>query len=176
MKHFTIDNDSHNIMLHTSVAEAEAVPNTQRFATEAALGKLAAEWPTARLVEIWNSLPGVPPVSKFKDRNTAVARIWKALQNLGAAEPQQEPDEHQSESADTSAESEVRASDTVSDVTPQSAHVAPEEGTANNVATSAEEAPVAPSSCATWADCGAMSATVSLAAESVSALASTDSL
>jgi hypothetical protein len=78
MKHFTIDDDSNNIIVHTSAAEAEAMPNSQRFATEAALGNLAAEWPATRLVEIWSSLPGVTPVSKFKDRNTAVARIWKA--------------------------------------------------------------------------------------------------
>jgi hypothetical protein len=144
MKHFTIDNESNEIMVHTVVAEAEAVPNTQRFATEAALGKLASEWPAARLVEIWNSLPGVTPVSKFKDRNTAVARIWKALQNLGTAEPQAQPDEHQSESADTSAETELVAADTATDVAPHSAHVAPEDGAADHVATPADEAPVAP--------------------------------
>ena len=62
MKHFTIDNESNNIMIHTSVAEADAMPDTQRFATEAALGKLAEDWPTGRLVGIWNSLPGVTPV------------------------------------------------------------------------------------------------------------------
>ena len=43
---------------------------------------MAAEWPTARLVEIWNSLPGVTPVTKFKDRKTAAGRIWKAIQTL----------------------------------------------------------------------------------------------
>ena len=36
----------------------------------------------ARLVEIWNSLPGAEKVKKFKDRNTAVERIWKAIQSL----------------------------------------------------------------------------------------------
>jgi hypothetical protein len=49
------------------------------FSSEAALTTLAAEWPTKRLVEIWNKLPGAKPVSKFKDRETAVARIWKAV-------------------------------------------------------------------------------------------------
>ncbi|HKD05896.1 MAG TPA: DUF3489 domain-containing protein [Bryobacteraceae bacterium] len=144
MKHFTIENETNNIMVHTSVAEADAVPNSQRFGTEAALGKLAAEWPAARLVEIWNSLPGVTPLSKFKDRSTAVSRIWKALQSLGAPEPQQEPDEHPSESVETSAEPEATAIDTAADVAPQSANVAPEDGTANNVATPTDEAPVAP--------------------------------
>jgi hypothetical protein len=72
LKHFTIENETNNIMVHTSVAEADAVPNSRRFGTEAALGKLAADWPTARLVDVWNSLPGVTPVGKFKDRSTAV--------------------------------------------------------------------------------------------------------
>src|ERR1035438_9961999 len=86
MKTFTIDNES-NITVHGSVKEADAVPNSERFTNEAALAKLAASWPAARLVEIWNSLPGETPVRKFKDRATAVSRIWKALQNLGQSAP-----------------------------------------------------------------------------------------
>jgi Protein of unknown function (DUF3489) len=34
-------------------------------------------------VAIWNSLPGVKPVKKFKDRTTAATRIWNSIQNLG---------------------------------------------------------------------------------------------
>jgi hypothetical protein len=45
----------------------------------------AANWPLARLVEIWNSLPGAEKVKKFKDRATAMERIWKAIQSLSAA-------------------------------------------------------------------------------------------
>ena len=33
-------------------------------------------------MEIWNSIPGFTAVKKFTDRKTAVARIWKAIQNL----------------------------------------------------------------------------------------------
>src|SRR6202050_3088261 len=87
MKNFTIDNETNNITVHGSVKEAEALPNSERFGNEAALAKLAANWPAARLVEIWNSLPGETPVRKFKDRATAVGRIWKALQNLGQTPP-----------------------------------------------------------------------------------------
>jgi hypothetical protein len=53
----------------------------------------AASWPTQRLIEIWNSLPGVAPVNKFTDRKTAGIRIWKAMQSLGetvTAEPASE--------------------------------------------------------------------------------------
>lgn len=87
MKHFTIENETNNITIYGSAKEAEAVPNSERFSNEAALAKLAANWPAARLVEIFNGLPGVTEVKKFKDRATAVSRIWKAIQTLGQAEP-----------------------------------------------------------------------------------------
>ena len=87
MKTFTIENETNNITIHGSAREAEAVPNSERFSNEAALTKLAANCPASRLVEIWNSLPGETQVRKFKDRATAVSRIWKALQNLEQAAP-----------------------------------------------------------------------------------------
>src|SRR6266567_136569 len=87
VKTFTIENETNNITSHASAREAEATPGSDRFGTEAALAKLAANWPAARLVEIWNSLPGETPVKKFKDRATAVSRIWKAIQSLGQAAP-----------------------------------------------------------------------------------------
>ena len=82
MKSFTIENETNNITIHASAKEAEAVSDAEHFGTEAALLKLAANWPAARLVEIWNSLPGAVPVQKFKDRGTAARRIWKAIQSL----------------------------------------------------------------------------------------------
>jgi hypothetical protein len=36
-------------------------------------------------IAIWNSLPGVTPVKKFKDRTTAATRIWNRIQDLGEA-------------------------------------------------------------------------------------------
>jgi hypothetical protein len=86
MKHFTIENDNNNITVYGSAKEADAVPDSERFSNEAALAKLAANWPAVPLMEIWNSLPGVTEVTKFKDRATAVSRIWKAIQTLGQAE------------------------------------------------------------------------------------------
>lgn len=82
MKQFTIDNDN-NITLHASVQDAEAVTIAEQFSTAAGLAKLAHKWPAARLVEIWNRLPGVSPVKKFTDRKTAATRIWKQIQSLG---------------------------------------------------------------------------------------------
>jgi hypothetical protein len=87
MKVFTIETETNNITIHASVKEADAVPNSQRFGTEAGLAKLAADWPMARLVEILNSLPGETAVKKFKDRATAVSRIWRAIQTLGGSVP-----------------------------------------------------------------------------------------
>jgi hypothetical protein len=83
MKTYTIENETNNITVHATKQEAEAVAGSECFANEATLAKLAANWPTARLVEIWNSLPGETQVKKFKDRATAVSRIWKAIQRLG---------------------------------------------------------------------------------------------
>ena len=46
-----------------------------------------AEWPSARLIAVWNGIPGVVPVKKFTDRATAVKRIWNAIQGLEPARP-----------------------------------------------------------------------------------------
>ena len=53
-----------------------------KFSSERELRKLAAHWPCSRLVEIWNQLPGVRPIIRFTDRNTAICRIWAAVQDL----------------------------------------------------------------------------------------------
>ncbi len=87
MRIFTIETETNNIIVHDTIQEAKAVTNAEPFRNEAGLNKLAADWPATRLVEIWNSLPGVSPVKKFKDHKTAVSRIWKALQSLGQAAP-----------------------------------------------------------------------------------------
>ena len=94
MKIFTIENETNNITVHATIQDAEAVANADNFRSESGLHKLATDWPAARLVEIWNSLPGASPVKKFKDRQTAVSRIWKALQRLGqvAAPAADEPE------------------------------------------------------------------------------------
>jgi hypothetical protein len=121
MKTFTIENETNNITLHATAQEAESVANAENFRNEAGLAKLAANWPTARLVEIWNSLPGETPVKKFKDRATAVSRIWKAIQRLGQT-----------------IEDVVTAP-----VEPQTAHVAPDKAPAKTKATRTKKAPVA---------------------------------
>jgi hypothetical protein len=53
----------------------------------AELQRVASEWPSARLVAIWNSIPGKIPVRKFTDRSTGLNRIWQAIQSLKPAPP-----------------------------------------------------------------------------------------
>jgi uncharacterized protein DUF3489 len=85
LKVFTIDKEN-NITAYSSRQQAVACGDPV-FATPGELTKLSEAWPAARLVEIWNSLTGVVVVKRFTDRNTAVTRIWKAIQTLQPAEP-----------------------------------------------------------------------------------------
>jgi Protein of unknown function (DUF3489) len=84
MTTFTIDTDN-NITTHGTPEEAAATTATpfDTFASQKELAELVAAWPAERLLAIWNSLPGVTPVKKFKDRTTAATRIWKSIQELG---------------------------------------------------------------------------------------------
>src|SRR5580704_12751824 len=92
MRTFMIENETNNITALPTAQAAKSATGAKRFATAAALAGLAAHWPPTRLVEIWNSLPGATPVKKFKDRATAVSRIWKAIQNLGDGVQAEEDD------------------------------------------------------------------------------------
>lgn len=82
MKAFTIDAEN-NITVYASAKAAPKTEATEVFTSENALAELAVNWPATRLVEIWNSLPGVTPLRKFADRKKAVARIWAAIQSFG---------------------------------------------------------------------------------------------
>ena len=98
MKTFTIDSDN-SITVFASMQQAKTSDQTDAvlFTTQEELAKLAAHWPTHRLVDIWNSLPGFTPVKKFTDRKTAIARIWKAIQSL---QPSPEAEEKAAPSRD----------------------------------------------------------------------------
>lgn len=87
MKTFTIDSDN-NISVFASKKETAAASTPfDPFTSQSELAELAAEWPMSRLVEIWNSIPGVTAVSKFTSKKIAMERIWKAIQNLGTDIP-----------------------------------------------------------------------------------------
>lgn len=99
MATFTIDSENNNIVAHAGVPASAA--HQQTFASEKELARLAAGWPSARLIEVWNSFAGVTPfddlkpVKKFTNRQIAVRRIWQALKRLSPAfAPQAEPVAH----------------------------------------------------------------------------------
>lgn len=76
---FTIDSEN-NI---TAVGTDAAIPeNAQQFGGQKELGKLAADWPAERLVDIWNSLPGVKTRQKVHESQH---RGWPYLE--GHPEP-----------------------------------------------------------------------------------------
>lgn len=90
MTTFNIDNEN-NITAFAAQKDALKHSAEGTFASEKALLKLTSQWPIGRFVDIWNTFAGVvpfdhvKPVKKFTDRNTAVARIWKAVQALTPA-------------------------------------------------------------------------------------------
>lgn len=93
MPTFTIDTDNNITALANPNA---ATAGTEIFSTQKQLAGLAANWPIARLVAIWNSFAGCPPfgslkpVKRFENRQKAVARIWKACAVLAATLPAEE--------------------------------------------------------------------------------------
>ena len=70
-------------VLRLNEAETEQVENA--FAGVEELRQLVADWPLRRLVDVWNKLPGVRPVTRFENREVAVQRIWRAV------DPEQQP-------------------------------------------------------------------------------------
>ena len=60
------------------LVEAQGEPVGHVFSSEE-FAQLVADWPLRSLVEIWNKLPGVRPLSRFENREVAVQRIWRAL-------------------------------------------------------------------------------------------------
>jgi hypothetical protein len=87
---FTIDQDN-NITAFASAKKAESNPESECFRSAKELDKVARKWPASRLIEIWNSLPGVTPVRKFTSRRVGIDRIWKGIQNLAPEDGAQAP-------------------------------------------------------------------------------------
>jgi len=79
---FTIDVDNNITVLDSTEKIEERQEGTEIFSSSQELDALAGKWPGSRLVEIWNSLPGVEQVERFTSRQVAAARIWKAIQQL----------------------------------------------------------------------------------------------
>ena len=78
------DNDNNITAFPTpDHAEAAVGVGAQPFTSQKQLAELASAWPAERLVEIWNSLPGVEPVKGFQSVKAAARRIWGRIQTLG---------------------------------------------------------------------------------------------
>jgi hypothetical protein len=87
MKTFTIDAENDITAFATpDLAAASVAAGAQAFGNQQELAELAASWPAGRLIEVWNSLPGVKPVKGFKTGNGAVGKIWNRIQSLGEPE------------------------------------------------------------------------------------------
>jgi hypothetical protein len=85
MKAFVLTPENFMIAFSSADKLPTDLDQLERIKSEQELAKLAANWPTARLIAIWNNLPGTTPIRKFTDRKTGVARIWKAMQALEPA-------------------------------------------------------------------------------------------
>jgi hypothetical protein len=81
MRIFTID-AGNTIAMSTSTDQRGSKSGAAQFTTKKQLAALAAHWPSGRLVEIWNKLPGTRKIAKFTDRQTGVNRIWRAIERL----------------------------------------------------------------------------------------------
>src|ERR1700680_276342 len=81
MRVFTMD-AGNTIAVSTSTEQRVSKSGAARFTNQKQFAALAAHWPSGRLVEIWNSLPGVRKIAKFTDRQTGVRRIWRAIEQL----------------------------------------------------------------------------------------------
>jgi hypothetical protein len=82
-----------NVTAYPTVAEAKqavavAGESEPRLAVTSEAELAASSLGVGQLVAIWNGFAGVvpfddlKPVRKFTDRNTAIARLWKAVQRL----------------------------------------------------------------------------------------------
>jgi hypothetical protein len=101
MRAFTID-ETNAITVHETRKAAKAI-GAEVFTSEVELADLIGP-DSKRLVEIYNSIPGTKPVSKFTNRKVATERIWKTIQGLGGreAKPATEPvQEAPAETTDT---------------------------------------------------------------------------
>jgi hypothetical protein len=79
---FKIDVDNNITVLASSQETGKPEEGTETFSSPKELNVLAAKWPGSRLVEIWNSLPGMERVERFTSRQVAATRIWRVIQNL----------------------------------------------------------------------------------------------
>src|SRR5436309_13795886 len=88
---YTISSEN-NITAFASAKEAKSAPDVERFATAKELAKLAEQWPAARLVDIWNALPGVvPAIGEGQRASTRLCIASHALPTSNDSQPPPPP-------------------------------------------------------------------------------------
>jgi len=88
---YTIDHENNSAFATAEEATAATTTPCDSFSSQEELAELAKAWPAERLIAIWNSLPGVASVVRFKTGKAAVSRIWERIQGLGGAPKPEEP-------------------------------------------------------------------------------------
>lgn len=79
--YFRIDTDG-GISAYPNKNEAQAAVASDGghiFTTEAQFAEIGKTLPMQTLVDAWNSMTGVTPVKKFKDRANATKRLWEVI-------------------------------------------------------------------------------------------------
>jgi hypothetical protein len=69
----------------TSYASAPARGSEDELRVRSAKEIETSRMSNAQMAAIWNALPGTTPITKFKDRKTAVQRLWAAFSQLPVA-------------------------------------------------------------------------------------------
>ena len=77
MTRFKIDRENNITAFGSSEQIEDSGGETEIFASRQELAALAEKWPATRLVEIWNSLPGIEPVERFTSQQAAISRICR---------------------------------------------------------------------------------------------------
>jgi len=81
-------NEDMNVEASSKPFDAEAEPGVVGFETKRQMQAALANWPTGKLIQLWNSFAGVvpfadlKPVKKFETRGKALARLWNAFEAL----------------------------------------------------------------------------------------------
>src|SRR5438309_6279811 len=120
MSIFTID-EQHQVRAFPTHSAARAANRNQNgsFTTLEEFVRLVGAWPIARLVRLWNGLPGITPVKKFTDRKTAIARLWHAIHKLAALSvPHEQPRSPKPSKGAPRRKSETQATETSAPTTP----------------------------------------------------------
>lgn len=81
MKIFVIDSYNATKTYASGKAVHDFSGGTQ-FSNEREFGAATKDFTAARLVAVWNELPGVTPVRRFTNRTIALRRMWEVIRAL----------------------------------------------------------------------------------------------